>query len=32
MCFYVDYDYYAEVVEESTYVATKPLRCDECFA
>lgn len=30
MCFYHDPDWYASVTEETTPVATKPFRCEEC--
>lgn len=32
MCFYADYDWIAQVFEESTPVADKPIRCEECGA
>ena len=31
MCFNVDYDWTAEISEESTTTAEKPWTCDECF-
>lgn len=32
MCFYADYDWIAQVFEESEPVATRPVRCEECGA
>lgn len=30
MCFTHDYDWYAETQEQSTFIADKPVKCNEC--